>query len=147
MAKPEGNRPVEDRAAYRERVGELLSGLMDFEFREMLTPRVVPSLYLLSIALAVLLSVYLTMLGFRESWFEGLAWLLVLGPALLLALCIAARIALEFLISIFHLALHVEDVTAATRRIEGQTGEIHSDLPRIRFWRSWTTQRNNDGGD
>lgn len=124
--------------ALRIQLGELITGLRDFEFREMLTPRVIPSLYLLAIALAAVVSLYLVVLGFRDSWLMGAAWLFLLGPLLFLALVVAARIALEFLVSIFHLALHVEQVTAAASRIEGQTEDIRSDLPRIQFWRSWT---------
>lgn len=137
------------RAQLHVRAREMVDGLCDFEFREMFTPRVVPSLYLLGIVLAALVTLYSVMHGFRESLALGLAWLFVFGPALFLALVVAVRIGLEFLVSIFHLALHVEQVTRAAERIEGQTGEIHSELPRIRFWRHLPpfATRSRDGGE
>lgn len=138
MTEGDGKAANSRKAALRIQAGELLAGLRDFDFREMLTPRVIPSLYLLAIGLAGVLSVYLVALGFRDSWLMGAAWLFVLGPTLFVTLVVAARITLELLVSIFHLALHVEEVTKAAGRIEGQTEDIRSDLPRIQFWRSWT---------
>lgn len=122
----------------RQQASVLIEGLRDFDFRQMLTPRVIPVLYVLAMGFSAMLSIYLVMQGFRDSWLMGLLWLFLLGPALFIALVVAARIALEFLVSVFHIALHVEEVTAAAGRIEGQTEDIRSDLPRIQFWRSWT---------
>ncbi len=138
-------------SAARSTVAGLLSdtrhfvvGLADVQFRQMLTPRMLPTIYLLGIVLAVMLTLYLIASGFRDSWRAGLLWLLVLGPAVFLALVGALRILLEFLLAIFRLVVHVERLDEVAHTIQGQTEEIAEDLPRIQFWRSFTRSRRSE---
>jgi hypothetical protein len=119
-------------------------GLSDVQFRQLLTPRMLPTIYVLGIALAAMLTLYLIVDGFRDGWLAGIVWLLLLGPAVFLALVGALRIGLEFLLAIFRLVLHVERLDEVAHTIQGQTEEIAEDLPRIQFWRAFTRTRKTD---
>ena len=131
----------QDAAAQARR---FVAGLFDFQFRELVAPRMLPTIYVLGTVLAVLFTLYLVVQAFRSSWVEGLVWLLLLGPAVLLALITALRIGLESLLAIFRLVLHVERLDDIAHRIQGQTEEIATDLPRIRFWRAFGRSRKAD---
>ncbi len=118
-----------------------VAGLSDFQFRSMVTPRMLPTIYLLGIVLSAILTLYLIASGFRSSALLGVLWLIVLGPATFLALVAALRIGMEFLLAIFRLVVHVERLDDVAHRIQGQTEEIAEDLPRIQFWRAFTRPR------
>lgn len=118
-----------------------VAGLGDVQFRQLLTPRMLPTIYVLGIALSAMLTLYLIVHGFRDDWLTGLAWLLLLGPAVFLALVGALRIGLEFLLAIFRLVVHVERLDEVAHTIQGQTEEIAEDLPRIQFWRAFSRAR------
>lgn len=122
-------------------IRRLVVGLMDVQFSEMLTPRLLPTIYSLGIVFSGLLTLYLIAMGFRESWGYGVVWLVVLGPATFLALVGALRMGLEFMLAIFRVVVHVERLDEIAHRIHGQTEEIAEDLPRIQFWRAFTRSR------
>lgn len=135
----------------RSPLAELLSetrhfivGLTDVQFRQMLTPRMLPTIYLLGIVLAAMLTLYLIARACREDWTSGLVWLLGLGPAVFLALVGALRIGLEFVLAIFRLVVHVERLDEVAHTIQGQTEEIAEDLPRIQFWRAFSRSRRSE---
>lgn len=124
----------------------LVVGLMDVQFSQMLTPKLLPTIYSLGIGFAAVLTLYLIAMGFRESWGQGVAWLVVLGPAVFIALVAALRMGLELMLAIFRLVVHVERLDDIAHRIQGQTEEIAEDLPRIQFWRAFTRPRRQDPG-
>lgn len=139
MTEPQGE--TDAGASLAGEAQRFVAGLFDFQFREMVTTRMLPTIYALGILLGLLLTLYLVVQAFQTSLLKGLVWVLLLGPAVFLALVAALRIGLEFLLAIFRLVLHVERLDEIAHRIQGQTEEIATDLPRIRFWRSFTRPR------
>jgi hypothetical protein len=120
------------------RMGEYLRNLFDLQFKQLLTPRMLPTLFLLAIvASAIWVAAYVAE-GFSTSRYQGLLRLLLLGPAAFLTLVTLARIALELCLAIFRLAVYAG-------RMAGHTEDIAGGLPRITFWKSG--RRREDGDD
>jgi hypothetical protein len=123
----------------------LLSGLFDLQFQTIVTTQMLPAIYGLAIALAGVASLYFVFWGFGHSWWMGTAWLLLFGPALFLAVIIAIRVTLEFVLTVFRIALFLETLGTQIDSIAAQTEEISDDLPRIQFWRSRRKARRGAG--
>lgn len=111
------------------RVREYLRNLFDLQFKQLLTPRMLPTLFLLAILASGIWVIGYVAEGFSVSLFHGLLRLLLLGPAAFLTLVTLARIALELCLAIFRLAVHAS-------RMAGHTEDIAGGLPRITFWKS-----------
>jgi hypothetical protein len=107
---------------------EFLRDLFDVQFRTFMATRMLPGVYGFGIVLAALFTIYVVVLRFRESTWEGLAWLL-LGPLMFLGLVTALRITLEFVLAVFRMAWYVEHVA-------GRTQIIADELPRFGFLRT-----------
>ena len=121
-------------------VRDLVQGLLDFEFRTVVTTRLLPIVYRVAVTAIGIGVVWEIAQAFAISWIRGVLWLSILGPAVFLGLVTAVRVFLEFVISIFRVAVHVEYVSRRMVDIADQTEEIASDLPRIQFWR-WGRRR------
>jgi hypothetical protein len=111
------------------RVQEYLRNLFDLQFKQLLTPRMLPTLFLLSILASGIWVLGYVAEGFSMDLFHGLLRLLLLGPAAFLTLVTLARIALELCLAIFRLAVYAS-------RMAGHTEDIAGGLPRITFWKS-----------
>lgn len=114
----------------------LVAGLFDWEFQTIVTTRMVPTIYGLGVVLTVLFTAYLIVTAFQSSLLSGFAWLLLFGPAVLIAILVVLRISLEVILVLFRLAFLVENMEPLIHKISGQTDEIVTDLPRIQFWKS-----------
>ena len=111
------------------RLREFLRNLFDLQFKQLLTPRMLPTLFLLAIvASGIWVAAYVAE-GFGISLYQGLLRLLLLGPAAFLTLVTLARITLELCLAIFRLAVHAS-------RMAGHTEDIAGGLPRITFWKT-----------
>jgi hypothetical protein len=120
-----------------ERVREYLRNLFDLQFKQLLTPRMLPTLFLLAIlASGIWVAAYVAE-GFTRDLYHGLLRLLLLGPAAFLTLVTLARIALELCLAIFRLAVY-------TSRMAGHTEDIAGGLPRITFWKSGGRKRGDE---
>jgi len=119
----------------REGLRALFAGLVDLEFHTIVTTSLLPLVYRVSLSAIAILVLGLVARGFNQSTRDGLLWLFVLGPAIFLGSVTVLRVFLEFVISIFRIAVHVEYVSRRLVDIADQTEEIAEDLPRIRFWR------------
>src|ERR1700741_1398035 len=108
---------------------EYLRNLFDLQFKQLLTPRMLPTLFLLAILASGIWVIGYVAEGFRVNLFHGLLRLLLLGPAAFLTLVTLARIALELCLAIFRLAVYAS-------RMAGHTEDIAGGLPRITFWKS-----------
>lgn len=106
-----------------------LGELFDIQFNTLLTTRMMPGVYSLGIALSALFTVYLVYRGFKNSTWEGVVWLVLLGPGTFIGLVTALRITLEFVLSVFRIAWHIEHVA-------GSTKELSHNMPRFGFWRT-----------
>jgi len=126
--------PAEDEAvlgwkAWSGRAREFLRNLFDLEFRQLLTPRMLPTLFVLAIVASALWVLAYIGQGFGDSLREGLLRLLLIGPLAFLCMVTLARVALELCLAIFRLAVHAS-------RMAGHTEDIAGGLPRIQFWKS-----------
>lgn len=113
----------------RAMVREFLRDLFDLQFRTIMATRMLPGIYGLGIALAAIFTIYLTYRGFKDSVWEGFAWLLLLGPAAFIGLVTTLRITLEFVLAVFRIAGHIEHVA-------GSTQELSHHMPRFGLWRT-----------
>ncbi len=107
---------------------DFLRNLFDLEFRRLLTPRMLPTLFSFAIIASALAVIGYVLEGFAASFGSGLIRLLLTGPLLFLVLVVLARVALEFCLAIFRIAVHVN-------KMAGHTEEIAGGLPRIQFWK------------
>lgn len=111
------------------KAGEFLRNLFDLQFRRLLTPRMLPTLFVLAIIASALWVVAYAVQGFSTSLTDGLVRLLLIGPLAFLTMVTCARVALELCLAIFRLAVHAS-------RMAGHTEDIAGGLPRIQFWKS-----------
>ena len=111
------------------RVSEYLRNLFDLQFKQLLTPRMLPTLFMLAILASALWVLAYVADGFAVSLYRGLLRLFLLGPSAFLILVTLARVALELCLAIFRLAVHAS-------RMAGHTEDIAGGLPRITFWKS-----------
>lgn len=119
----------------------LLSGLFDLQFKTIITTQMMPLIYCLSILLSALAALYGIVWAFGQSWWMGLIWLTVVGPALFIALITTVRVVLEFVLTVFRISCYVEAMGGQVEGIAGQTQEISGSLPRIRFWKTSTKEK------
>jgi hypothetical protein len=115
-------------ARWRGWSADFLRNLFDLEFRRLLTPRMLPTLFGFAIIASGLAVIGYVLEGFALSTGTGLIRLLLTGPLLFLVLVVLARVALEFCLAIFRIAVHVN-------KMAGHTEEIAGGLPRIQFWK------------
>ena len=135
----DGRDDVFSKAAIRD----LLVGLFDVRMRTVLSSRMLPLIYTFMLVLSAIGVLYLTLSAFERSLPDGLLWLLLMGPALFLAVVITTRVVLELVLAAFRIAVRVEQVQATTENIAGST-EVFSDLPRITFWRAFRGKTERD---
>lgn len=107
---------------------DFLRNLFDLQFRRLMTPRMMPTLFLFAIMASAVASVGFVFQGFSVSFGAGLLRMLVTGPLMFLVLVVLARVALEFCLATFRIAVHVN-------KMAGHTEEIAGGLPRIQFWK------------
>lgn len=119
----------------------LLAGLFDLQFKTIITTQMMPLIYSLSILLSALAALYGIIWAFGQSWWMGLIWLAVVGPALFVALITTVRVVLEFVLTVFRISCYVEAMGGQVEGIAGQTEEIFGSLPRIRFWKTSTKDK------
>ncbi len=110
------------------KAAEFLRNLFDLQFRRLLTPRMLPTLFVMAIIASALWVLAYIGQGFTHSWSEGLVRLLLTGPLAFLTLVTCTRVALELCLAIFRLAVHAS-------RMAGHTEDIAGGLPRITFWK------------
>jgi len=111
------------------KAAEFLRNLFDLQFQRLLTPRMLPTLFVLAIIASALWVVAYAVQGFSTSLTDGLVRLLLVGPLAFLTLVTCVRVALELCLAIFRLAVHAS-------RMAGHTEDIAGGLPRITFWKS-----------
>ncbi len=81
----------------------LFALLLDLSFKQMLTPRLIRLLYVLSLLAAVLSALAWMASGFREGLLHGL-FTLVTGPVAFVLYLLAARVVMEVLLTLFRIA-------------------------------------------
>ncbi|MDB6138605.1 MAG: hypothetical protein JWO94_1677 [Verrucomicrobiaceae bacterium] len=102
--------------AWRE-VTAIATTLTDLSFRQFVTPRIVRTLYLMSLIGAGLASVAWMFHGFKEGFLYGL-FTLVTGPVAFFVYILSARVALEFMLAVFRIAENTEKLREKSDRRE-----------------------------
>jgi len=118
-------------------VMDFLRNLFDLEFRRLMTPRMMPTLYVFAIIASGLAALGYVLQGFALSTTSGLIRLFLTGPLAFIVLVVLARIALEFCLATFRIAVHVN-------KMAGHTEEIAGGLPRIQFWKPLRKKNESD---
>jgi len=98
--------PSADRSLFSAGWREVLalSGLLtDLGFKRFITPKIVRTLYLLSLVAAGLAAVTWTFSGFTDGVSRGL-FTLVTGPLAFFIYALTARVALEFVVAVIRVA-------------------------------------------
>ena len=116
---------------------EYLRNLFDLQFKQLLTPRMLPTLFMLAILASAIWVLAYVAEGFSIGLYHGLLRLLLLGPSAFLILVTLARITLELCLAIFRLAAHAS-------RMAGHTEDIAGGLPRITFWKTGRKREDED---
>jgi hypothetical protein len=114
--------------ALLDNVRDFLRSLLDLRFEQLITPRMLPTLYLLAIAASAYGVLTYAIEGFTRSFAVGVFRLVLVAPVGFVVLVTLCRIGLEFLMVVFRLAVNVSEMA-------GHTGDIASGLPRIQFWK------------
>ncbi|TXI02789.1 MAG: DUF4282 domain-containing protein [Rhizobium sp.] len=128
QTKPQSaERSLLDRLAW---VAEFFRGLADLEFRSLMTPRMMPALYLLGILASAWAVVAYTIEGFTISSSQGWVRAVLIAPVGFVVLVTLIRVALELCMVIFRIAVHIN-------KMAGHTEEIAGGFPRITFWKSF----------
>ena len=109
---------------------EFFRGLADFEFRSLLTPRMMPALYLLGIFASAWVMAAYGIEGFTVSSTQGWVRALLIAPMGSLVLVTLTRVALELCLVMFRIAVHIN-------KMAGHTEEIAGGFPKITFWKSF----------
>ena len=81
--------------------------LFDISFKELITLKIIKTLYIIGILFSGIGAFYLIITGFSNSFFSGLLALIV-SPAVFLIYVILSRVLLEFIWSVFKIAEDTE---------------------------------------
>lgn len=84
--------------------------LLDLSFTKFITSKIITVLYIVSIALSGLATLFLIIFAFRASAGLGVFTLLIGGPIFFLLNVIYARIMLEIIMVIFRIALNTGEI-------------------------------------
>ncbi|MBM3188628.1 MAG: DUF4282 domain-containing protein [Chloroflexi bacterium] len=90
------------------------AALFDFSFSEFITTRIIKILYVVGMILAVLAALGLMVSGFTQSVGVGILFL-ILSPIVFLVYVIVFRVWLEFIIVVFRIAEHTEEIAKQGR--------------------------------
>jgi len=101
-----------------QEASSFLRALFDLSFSELITTRVVKTVYIIVIVVAGLMTVAFILSSLFQGFGMGLL-ALILGPLFFLLYVCAARIWLELVIVIFRIGEHVRNLDA--RRVEPTT--------------------------
>lgn len=82
---------------------QVLRGLADFDFKQLITPQIAGFAFFLTVVIAVLEYFYNTIDAFNSDPAFGLFYLVVLGPLLVLYASMTYRVMLEFAVVFFRI--------------------------------------------
>ena len=134
------NEAVSGWQAVRAELADVLVGLTDVQLRTIVTTRMTPAIYVLCVAGVAAINLYLAVLVFGYSLAIGLVWTLLIMPVLFVSGVVVVRVALEVILSIFRIVVHMETLMDHVSTLKGQTETIVDrteiiELPRIQFWK------------
>ena len=93
-----------------------MTGLFwDLSFRQFITPRIVRTVYVISLLGAALAAGTWMLSGFKISFMQGM-FTLCTGPLAFLIYIITARVGLEFMLAVFRIAENTEKLREKSDR-------------------------------
>ena len=95
--------------------GGLMRVLTDLSFKQFITPRIIRTVYLISLVSAALASITWMFSGFKEGVMSGL-FTFVTGPVAFFFYILAARVGLEFMLAVFRIAENTEKLREKSDR-------------------------------
>jgi hypothetical protein len=101
----------------RTRRTDSLRALLDFSSTRFVSPRIMKSLFALSILFAGLMAVFLIVVGFKVSTWLGILALLLGAPLIFLLTVFSSRILLETILIIFRIAENTANIAVANTRL------------------------------
>lgn len=101
-------------------VGGMVSLLTDLGFRRFVTPRLVRTIYLLSLVAAGIGAFTWVRGGFAESFSRGL-FTLVTGPLAFLLYALVARVGLEFVLAVIRIAENTDKMVERQSPTDSKT--------------------------
>jgi hypothetical protein len=103
-----------------------LRGLYDFSFIQFVSPKIMKFLYFLSILSACLIALLLVVGGFKVSMLFGIFSLLIGAPLVFLLIVICARVLLETILVIFHIADYLANTGMVNKGIIEREEKLES---------------------
>jgi hypothetical protein len=86
-----------------------LRPLFDFSFEQLVTQKIITSLYGLSILGGGLIALFLIIIGFKASRLFGMVTLFIVAPLIFLLTVIYSRVFLEMILVIFRMSDHMAE--------------------------------------
>lgn len=122
LVEPVGGSPVRDAVLF-------VRGLGDARLRVGLTRGMLATIYRLGVLFALIPPAYLTVLAFQnQSVLWGVAWALVMGPALFVVLVTALRLVLGFALVFLSLMEQLMLLPAAVVQLSQEVESLRSDV-------------------
>lgn len=103
-----GEGPIQSRGFF--------TSLFDFSFRSFVTSRVIGILYVISIIVLVLDSIFWIALAFRLNTALGVLTLLIIAPLIFFLMLISVRVLLEIVVILFRIAENTSEMVRQGRR-------------------------------
>ncbi|MDY6821177.1 MAG: DUF4282 domain-containing protein [Deferribacterota bacterium] len=94
--------------------------LFDFEFKELITKRVISVLYIILIIASAIFALGIIIDGFTDSFFWGLVKLVIVAPLSFLIMVVLSRVVLEIVMVLFKIS---DDISRLS-----QSEEIQSEV-------------------
>lgn len=93
-----------------------IGSLFDFSFRNFVTAKIIGVLYIISVVIIALYTVFLIVAAFEASPAFGAVTLLILGPLVFLVSVIYVRVLLEIAIVLFRISENTSEMVRQGRR-------------------------------
>ncbi len=108
----------------------MLDAVLDFSFSRFVTPRLIRTLYGLTLLAAALSAVTWMFSGFSSSLLYGL-FTLITAPLAFLIYVLSARVMMEVVLALFRIAEHIETLSRQAPRTSASppSAEIHPNVP------------------
>ena len=97
--------------------GGFFRALFDFSFTQFVTEKIIIALYVLAIVLFLFVVIFGVVTAFSQGFFEGIIGL-IFSPVVLLVYIIIVRVWLEFIVVVFRIADHAQQIAVNTQKGE-----------------------------
>lgn len=89
-----------------------IHSLFDFSFSSFITAKIIKLLYGIALAVSGLVSLFIIIFGFSNSFSSGLLMLIIVAPLVFIILTIYSRVMLELIIVVFRIAENTAEIAS-----------------------------------